>query len=170
VEVHAFSSNAWEAEAGRSELEASLVCRVKFQESKDYTEKLCLEKPKEKRNQEPIKWSKKVERVLPDSCVCLSFPRAPARDDSSHLYGITVRLFPCSMNSTSPWYQSWKKISIHFSKVWLLHIHSQAPALTFHYCPLTAASLIFPWPCSTLISQTNLSLDPAMKENPSQAW
>jgi hypothetical protein len=47
VEVHTFNPSTWEAEAGRSEFEASLVYRASSRTARA-TEKPCLEKPKQK--------------------------------------------------------------------------------------------------------------------------
>jgi hypothetical protein len=49
VVAQAFNPSTREAEAGGFEFEASLVYKVEFQDSQDYTEKPCLEKPKRKK-------------------------------------------------------------------------------------------------------------------------
>jgi hypothetical protein len=45
--VHTFNPSTWEAEAGRF-LSSRPAWSTEFQDSQDYTEKPCLEKPKKK--------------------------------------------------------------------------------------------------------------------------
>jgi streptomycin 6-kinase len=57
--AHAFDPSTWEAEAGGylSSSEASLLYRVKFQDSQGYTEKACLKKPKKEKEKKKGKKS-----------------------------------------------------------------------------------------------------------------
>jgi hypothetical protein len=65
--VNAFNPSTQEAEGRQiSEFEASLVYKVRFQDSQGYTEKPCLEKPKKKKKK------KRVAVVMWSQCLFIT--------------------------------------------------------------------------------------------------